>query len=97
MAIGDSFNQFAGTATTTRQPSSGVFEQISADVSPGSTDISTLYNGSVALSVWDPSVVTGASAANNALNLALLIGNTVYYRKTGTTDRHFIAGVQVDA
>ena len=103
-AIGDSFAAYMGTATTTRQPSSGVFEEISAIVKPSGSDGLFLYNGSANVRFADYNIITGALIGHstaapplNYYNLSLKIGNTVYIQKTGTTDRLAVTGVQVDA
>lgn len=103
MAIGDAFAVVLGTATTNRQPASGVFEQISAIAKDGTTDAAFYYDGSNELTILNaavsPQQVQGSAAATRltTMNTALLIGNDTYYRKGGTTDRHVISGVQVDA
>lgn len=103
MAIGDCFSVNIGTATTDRQPASGVFEQISAIVKGQGTDGIALYDGTNTPQIYPGAMLNNlpqgnaAATRNNPNNLALLIGNTVYVRKEGTSDRIALAGVQVDA
>jgi hypothetical protein len=102
MAIGDAVAQFMGTATTNRQPSSGVEEQITAIVKSALTDGISLYNGSVELPIMDAGIDTAqiesanVGATFNAMNCAILITNTNYMRKPGTTDTVYIGGVQTN-
>ena len=103
MAIGDSFSVTLGTATANRQPSSGVFEELSAIVKSGGTDLVAMYDGTNEFQLLTNSgttnaLVSGGTSMNQAfLNMAIKIGNAVYVRKAGTTDRISISGVQVDA
>ena len=100
MAIGDSFAALLGTAATNRQPSSGVFENISSVVKEGTTDYLAMYDGSDVSEIYGNDATTGTRASSpisSGYNQGTLIGNTVYFRKNGTTDRCGINGVQVDA
>jgi len=100
MAIGDSFAVLLGTAATNRQPSSGVFENISSVVKEGTTDYLAMYDGSDVSEIYGDGTKTGdreESPISSAYNQGTLIGNTVYFRKNGTTDRCGLSGVQVDA
>ena len=100
MAIGDSFAVLWGTAATNRQPSSGVFENISSVVKEGTTDYLAMYDGSDVSEIYGDGTKTGdreESPISSAYNQGTLIGNTVYFRKNGTTDRCGLSGVQVDA
>lgn len=103
MAIGDAFAVYLGTAESTRQPSSGVFEQISCLVKGGVADDIELTDGSNVLDIIDDSNQTAANraataaASSQTYNMSLLIGNAVYIHKAGTTDRVGLSGVQVDA
>jgi len=103
-AIGDSFSIMMGTATTVRQPSAGVFEEVSALVKSGGSDAILHYDGSNSVRIMDYDLQTGEVAgATNATppysyyNLAWKIGNGVYIQKSGSTDRVAVSGVQVDA
>jgi len=103
-AIGDSFSIFMGTATTVRQPSSGVFEEVSALVKSGGADGVFQYDGSNTVRVMDYDMQTGeiagvtnATPPSSFYNLAWKIGNAVYIQKSGSTDRVAVSGVQVDA
>jgi hypothetical protein len=102
-AIGDSFAVMMGTAATNRQPASGVFEELSSIITDGTTDEAQFYDGTNLEPILDGSIRTDVEQGDvnayrgMAYNMAIKIGNTVYYRKTGTTNRHGITGVQVDA
>ncbi len=103
MAIGDCWTAFLGTAETNRQPSSGVFEQISYIGKTQSTDAPALYDGSFKSDLMDatprsPSQAAAANAAAyNVYNVKILISNSHYLHKAGTTDIVAFGGVQVDA
>jgi hypothetical protein len=95
MAIGDAVAVFLGTAATNRQPSSGVEEQITAIGNGGSTDNLDLYDGSNILPIMDV-VLETKNVDSTARNMALMINNTIYLRKSGSTDRWYVAGVQTN-
>ena len=103
MAIGDSFSVFMGTGAVNRQPSAGVFEEVSAMIKSGSTDQMSIYNGSTTGRITDGANVFSAPQGNaaavrgNPYNMAIKIGNSIYLRKEGTTDLMAVSGVQVDA
>jgi hypothetical protein len=103
MAIGDSFAVFMGTAATNRQPASGVFEEVSSILKDGGADNVSIYDGTNVTEMFEAAVriardqADTASVRGNPYNMALKIGNTVYLRKVGTTDRIGASGVQVDA
>jgi hypothetical protein len=102
MAIGDVFNVEMGTAAEIRQPSSGVFERVTSITKTGTTDFTYFYDGSNQVEIFNTAVKTvipteDSSAFRQGLNLKILIGNTVYIQKAGSTDKIVIAGVQVDA
>jgi len=103
MAVGDCYSVLLGTATATRQPASGVFEQISSVVHYGTSDQLLIYDGTNSIAFIDSSMQTGTPESDvnspryNPYNNAHLSGNTVYIQKGGTTDRYGISGVQVDA
>jgi hypothetical protein len=103
MAIGDCFSVFLGTATANRQPSGGVFEVVRSITKAEATDAFVVYDGSNAVDIYAYQARTsiGEDTALNThvtstLNLAHLIGNSVYVRKEGTTNRVGLSGVQVD-
>lgn len=102
-AIGDSFGVYMGTGSVTRQPSSGVFEEVSSVLRQAGTDSLGVTDGSAGLDFFEAGIKTGiirgASTGTQmqAYNMGLKIGNTVYLEKGGTTDRVHITGVQVDA
>lgn len=101
-AIGDCFSVYIGTAATNRQPSAGVFEQLSCLIKQSLTDTMSIYDGSTTLPIMAAATRTANNDADSnsfkgTFNMALLYGNTVYLRKPGTTDFHGISGVQVDA
>ena len=96
MAIGDAVAVFMGPGTTNRQPSAGVEERITANVSNGSTDPMTVYEGVNFPSIVDGSV-TGGGATDLVRQMKVIITNSIYLRKTGTTNLHYIGGVQTNA
>ena len=103
MAIGDAVSMFLGTATENYQPSSGVEVQISSTVKNATTDAINIYNGSTAFIYLETNVQTNVIAADGEsqnfsnYNTAIMITNGMYLRKTGTTDRIFVSGVQTNA
>lgn len=103
MAIGDAIAAIMGTGTVTRQPSAGVEEQISAIVKDATTDYIVMTDGSNELSIFGADVETdsvhGAASATyqNGYNMALMITNSVYLKKTGTTNTMYVCGVQTNA
>lgn len=102
-AIGDSFGVVMGTAAENRQPASGVFEEVSSVARAGTTDETLLYDGTNNIRILfanvDPGARQGDASAMRmqVYNMAIKIGNAVYLRKPGTTDRMAASGVQVDA
>jgi len=103
MAIGDAVAVFMGTGLVTRQPSAGVEEQISAIVKDSGSDVIEVYDGTNAVRIIHEAVVTMDDPANAAqrgvqdYNIAIMITNSLYLRKAGTTDRVYIGGVQTNA
>jgi len=97
MAIGDAVAAMLGTGTVNRQPSSGVEEQISSIVKPAATDAINLYDGSTTLTILETTVTTDNPATSTFNNTAFMITNSVYLRKTGTTDVVYVGGVQTNA
>jgi hypothetical protein len=103
MAIGDPWTQAMGSGTTTRQPSAGVSEQLSFIVKDTTTDEIQLNNGVSGRGILsgpvrtDTDIVDSAQAGAQTYNMAILIDNTNWLVKTGTTDTIFVGGVQVDA
>lgn len=102
MAVGDYFGVFMGTGATNRQPASGVFEEVSAINSDGTTDAIMSYDGSNTIEMnavdgrGDVGINSEYATANPIYNMSQKIGNGVYLRKNGTTDRMSASGVQVD-
>ena len=102
MAVNDAVAAFLGTAETNRQPASGVEEQISSVVQTGSTDGMFLYDGTNTLAIVNSGRQThiASNDANagptGALNMAIMITNSIYLRKLGTTDRIYVGGVQTN-
>jgi len=103
VAIGDCFAVFMGTATTNRQPAAGVFEEVSSLMKSGTVDDVLTYDGTDGVTqitgavATDRDIIDSTQTSHPTFNMALKIGNTVYLRKAGTTDRIAISGVQVDA
>lgn len=92
-----------GTAETDRQPSAGVFEELSAIAKPTANDVIALRASTTNITFMHNTMSTdlpsaqAASVSWNAYNTAIKIGNATYLRKTGTTDLIAVSGVQVDA
>ena len=103
MAIGDCYVEIMGTAEETRQPSSGVTEQVSFIVKKELTDKIDLWDGSLSIGIYAGATVTNLAhdgtgqTSMQSYNMSILINNTVYIRKAGTTAKLAIGGVQVDA
>ena len=103
MAVGDSFCVKMGSATTNRQPSAGVGEQITSIVKAQGADAISLYNGSNYANILIDAILTmndivsSTQAGNRMGNIAIHINNTNYLQKGGSTDFIYISGVQVDA
>ena len=100
MAIGDGVAQVMGTAETDRQPSSGVEEQIAAIVKNDTTDALSYFDGTTELRIitslarTDIQSSNASTFANMPYNTAIMITNSIYIRKVGTTDRISVHGVQ---
>jgi len=102
MAIGDSFAVLLGTATTNRQPSAGVEEQLTAYAKGGATDALTHYNGSVEIKISQTAHTGDGYATNGVVILTnndtrIMSTNAIYLRKNGTTDKGYFGGVQTGA
>jgi poly(3-hydroxybutyrate) depolymerase len=93
MAIGDAIAVILGAATTNRQPAAGVEEQISAMSLSGTTDSFNAYDGTNEVGFMKASATDVTSTSRNA---AMMITNSVYLRKSGTTDRGYAGGVQTN-
>lgn len=98
MAIGDAIGVKLGTATENYQPSSGVEVQISSFHKQNSTDPLTIYDGSDVTNLLDNALATSAniSPAAGWMNSSIMISNSIYLRKTGTTDYVYVTGVQTN-
>jgi hypothetical protein len=99
MAIGDAIGVKLGTATTNYQPSSGVEVQISSFHKQNTTDALTIYDGSDVTNLVDNALATSANVnpAAGWMNSSVMITNSIYLRKTGTTDYVYVTGVQTNA
>jgi hypothetical protein len=103
MAIGDAVAQVMGTAATDRQPSSGVEEQISAIVKDTPNDAVRMADSAGQHRIFQASIETSndfdnaATGRIQAYNMALMITNTVFLRKPGTTDIIVAMGVQTNS
>jgi len=103
MAIGDAVSTFLGTAETSYQPTSGVEVQISAVAKEGTTDVMRMSDGSNQLLLIAAAVKTGetsgtsASAYQDKSNMSIMITNSMWIIKIGTTDRMWVGGVQTNA
>ena len=103
MAIGDAVAVFIGTAVSNYQPASGVEVQLSSTIKSVTTDPLLIYDGTNTNTILNGGVVT-AEAYNNAamtrrmgFNMAIMLTNAMYIRKTGMTDRIYLGGVQTNA
>jgi hypothetical protein len=100
MAIGDAVQQRMGTATTARQPSSGVEELITFVHKLATNDAQSVYDGSVVVeyitgaAYMHDDAVGAAQRFGGDYNLKMTINNSVYTRKEGTSDINTIQGVQ---
>jgi ABC-type molybdate transport system substrate-binding protein len=103
MAIGDAVGTFLGNAVGNYQPSSGVEVQLSALVKNGDADAIFMYDGINVQTLLLAAVQTGEahgdanSTRQNMFNMAIMMTNSMYIRKTGTTDRMYLGGVQTNA
>ena len=91
MATGDAATVMLGTATTHRQPSSGVEERLFSAIGSGNDD-ACMYNGSDELcyrAIYQESPYS--------LNRSIIHNNTTYVRKEGTTDVIVFSLVQTNA
>lgn len=104
MAVGDAVAVYLGTAATDRQPASGVEEQIIIIGKPDVNDPINIYDGVTPIEIFASTVSVGlgnpaatAGTRREAYNMAIMITNSVYLRKTGTSDRIFIGGIQTNS
>jgi len=106
MAIGDALAVFVGTAESNYQPSSGVEFQLSSLIksSASSGNDILLYDGSNSCQLMNGVGITtntewdSATAYRNMpFNMAIMLTNAIYLRKTGTADRIYLGGVQTNA
>ena len=104
MAIGDAFQASLGSATTTRQPSSGVVEKITAVIKDATTD-RMLVGGTggsergwiaAAVDTDTASAVSTVQMAFDLFNMAIFISNSEAVQKNGSTDTTVLCGVQVN-
>ena len=101
MAIGDAVAARIGTAETDRQPSSGVEEIIrSVSCQASTTDSLSHFNGTTAIPIYNGATTTsapgGAANAVQHLKMSVMITNSVYLRKNGSTDNWDVTGVQTN-
>lgn len=103
MAIGDSIGVHMGTSTTNRQPSSGVEEQISFIAADATTDAMILTDGTSGLTIVPGGGETGTSNNTSVevdsptYNMSIMITNSIYLQKAGTTDVIQVSGVQFNS
>jgi hypothetical protein len=103
MAIGDAVATFIGTAVSNYQPSSGVEVQLSSTIKSATADPLLIYDGTNTLSILNHDDITSEAfddvntTRRRAFNMSILLTNTMYIRKTGTTDRIYLGGVQTNA
>ena len=99
MAIGDAIAAYLGTGVTDRQPSSGVEEILTSfNCGTATTDAVAQFNGSSSVHIFVGATTTGtgggAAQSVQAHGAFLMITNSLYIRKLGTTDRWVLTGVQ---
>jgi len=99
MAVGDAIGVKLGTAVTNYQPSGSVEVQISSFHKQSGNDPLTIYDGTDTSNLLDNALATSADVEPAAgwMNSAIMITNTIYLRKTGTTDFVYVTGVQTNA
>jgi hypothetical protein len=103
MAIGDAVTAFLGTAVENRQPSSGVEEKIRAIGKDDVTDPLNMYDGTTALVIVAADAAVLAITTNSTdvnfppYDMHLMINNSVYLRKSGTTNNIWVGGVQTNS
>ena len=99
MAIGDVVIQDLGTAAESYQPASGVEAEVSCMVKPASTDRFQYYDGSNVVDIIADGIVTDQAVEDatqfwgNAFNVSIMLTNSQYLHKNGTTDRYSFSGV----
>jgi len=101
MAIGDAVAARIGTAAANRQPSSGVEEIIrSVSCQASTTDALGQYDGTTVINIYSGATTTsspgGAANAVQHLKMSIMITNSVYLRKVGSTDNWDVTGVQTN-
>lgn len=94
-AVGDAIADLVGTATTNRQPVSGVEERLFRLYGGGTTDGVTLFDGTDEVSSLAAGSEGNLDADSNTHDM--MITNSDYFRKQGTTDHVAIQGVQTNA
>jgi len=99
MAIGDAVAVLLGTGVEAYQPASGVEVQLTAIMRNGATDDLFIYDGtnSVTIMVGQYEPHAPVAGESGAYNSSIMINNTYYIRKTGTTDFYYSSGVQTGA
>jgi hypothetical protein len=104
MAIGDAFQASLGSGSTTRQPSSGVVEKLTAVIKDSATD-RMLVGGTAgssrgwiaaAVDTDTASAVSTVQMAFDLFNMAVFITNSEACQKNGSTDTIVLCGVQVN-
>lgn len=101
MAVGDAFGQFLGAATESRQPAAGVEERVTVIAKLASTDTVLFDDATTTQGIVDAATLTNTvntDAKNAAMfNLFIMITNTNFITKNGSTDTMYICGVQTNA
>ena len=99
MAIGDAVAAFLGPGSVTRQPAAGVEERITAIVKDRTTDRLTTSGGGQDLNIMDAAIDLAATAGgpNSGYLTGIMIDNSFFLAKTGTTDGIGVFGVQTNA
>jgi hypothetical protein len=103
MAIGDVVAVLLGTAAENYQPSSGVETRISATIKPATNDVIAVYDGSTQRNYFGADVISSGAGGdatqhtNADYNTCIMVDNSVYIRKPGSTDTVVITGVEMNS
>ena len=101
-AVGDAVAQMMGAGPTNRQPAAGVEEKITSLVKEQATDGIGIYDGTTFRRLIDAANLTGGGPTGATqvqqpvYSMGLMITNSVYLRKEGTTDIIGVSGVQTN-
>ena len=102
MAIGDAISTDLGSGTESLQPASGVEIQVTAISKSATTDALAITDGSsprTFIAAGLSTIAAEGAAANMgwpAQNISVMITNSIYLQKLGTTDTIYVMGVQTN-